>query len=135
MIQKEIQPHDMLITPQLMKSVSTARYRYCLHIEEQKKDKVQKEIDSKKQGIINELQSVKGNCQGIQDLIREFDITFVNLSKKTKNKENNDIKFLIEGNALNKKAEEKGTYLEILKKRKEELISEIKKVSLNKTDQ
>ena len=72
----------------------------------------------------NVLQSVKENCQGMQDLIREFDIKFVNLAKKAK--ENNDIKFLIEGNALKRKAEEKGVPLEILKKRKEELISEIK---------
>ena len=74
--------------------------------------------------MINVLQSVKENCQGMQDLIREFDIKFVNLAKKAK--ENNDIKFLIEGNALKRKAEEKGVPLEILKKRKEELISEIK---------
>ena len=74
--------------------------------------------------MINVLQSAKENCQGMQDLIREFDIKFVNLAKKAK--ENNDIKFLIEGNALKRKAEEKGVPLEILKKRKEELISEIK---------
>ena len=74
--------------------------------------------------MINVLQSVKENCQGMQDLIREFDIKIVNLAKKAK--ENNDIKFLIEGNALKRKAEEKGVPLEILKKRKEELISEIK---------
>lgn len=40
--------------------------------------------------------------------------------------ENNDIKYLIEGNPLNKKAEERGARLEILKKRKDEPISEIK---------
>ena len=45
-IQKEIQSHKMTITPELMKSVSTACGRYCLHFEEQKKDKAQKEIDS-----------------------------------------------------------------------------------------
>lgn len=74
--------------------------------------------------MINVLQSVKENCQGMQDLIREFDIKFVNLAKQAK--ENNDIKFLIEGNALKRQAEEKGVPLEILKKGKEELISEIK---------
>ena len=62
----------------------------------------------------------------MQDLIREFDIKFVNLTKK-KAEENNDIKFLIEGNALKGKAEETGAHLEIVKKRKEEFISEIKK--------
>lgn len=40
--------------------------------------------------------------------------------------ENNDIKYLIEGNPLNKKAEERGARLEILKKKKDEPISEIK---------
>ena len=74
--------------------------------------------------MINVLQSLKENCKGMQDLIREFDIKFVNLAKKVK--EINDTKFLIEGNALKRKAEEKGVPLEILKKRKEELISERK---------
>ena len=63
--------------------------------------------------MINELQSVKENCQRMQDLIREFDIKSVNLAKKAD--ENNDIKFLIEGNALRRKVEEKSTHLEILK--------------------
>ena len=89
MIQKEIQPHEMPITPQLMKSVSAALDRYCLHLEEQEKDKLQKEIDSKKQEMINELQPVQENCQGMQYLIREFDIKFVNMAKKAE--ENNDI--------------------------------------------
>ena len=30
--------------------------------------------------MVNELQSVKENCQGIQDLIREFEIKFTNLA-------------------------------------------------------
>ena len=82
MIQKEI-PHEMPITPQLMKFVSAARDRYRLHLEEQKKGKGQRAIDSKKQEMINELQSVKENCQGMQDLMREFDIKYVNLAKNS----------------------------------------------------
>lgn len=66
-IQKEIQPHEMPTTPQLMKSVSALRGRYFLRFDEQRKDKVQKEINSKNQEIINELQSVKENCHGMQD--------------------------------------------------------------------
>ena len=49
MIQIEIQPHEMPRTPQLIKSVSAARGRYRFCLEKQKKDKVPKEIDSKKQ--------------------------------------------------------------------------------------
>ena len=60
----------------------------------------------------------------MQDLIRKFDINFVNLAKKAE--ENNDIKFLMEGNVIKRKAEEKSARFDILKKRKEELISEIK---------
>ena len=70
-----------------MRSVSAVRDKYRLHLEEQKKDKVQKEIDSKKQEMINELQSIKENCLGMQDLIREFDIKFVNLAKKSQRKQ------------------------------------------------
>ena len=56
-------------------------------------------------------------------------IKFVNLAKKAEEK--NNIKFLIEGNALKRKSDEKSDQLEILKKRKEELVSEIKEL-LNK---
>ena len=60
MIQKRIQPYEMPVTPQLI-SVSAACVRYRLHLEELKKDKVQKETDSKMQEMINELQLVKEN--------------------------------------------------------------------------
>ena len=65
--------------------------------------------------MINEMQSVKKNCRGMQVLIREFDIKFVDLIKKKTPEENNPIEFLIEANALKRKAEEKSAHLEILK--------------------
>ena len=117
----------MPVIPQIIKSVSAACVRSRLHLEEQKKGKVQKEIDSKMQKMINELQLIKENSQGMQDLTREFDIKIVNLAKKAK--ENNEIKFLIEGNPSKGKSDGKGAHLEILKKRKEELLSEIKMFS------
>lgn len=46
----------MPVAPELTKSFSAARDRYHLHLEEQNKDRVQKEIDSRKQEMINELQ-------------------------------------------------------------------------------
>ena len=93
-------------------------------LKRQKKEKAKSEIDAKKKEKITELQSVKENIQCLQDLIKEFDIKFVNLAKKAEEK--NDTKFLIEGNALKRKSDEKSDQLEILKKRKEELVSEIK---------
>ena len=119
-MQNKIQPHEMPITPEVMKSVSAARDRYRPHLEEQKKGKVRKEIDSRKQEMINELQSVKENCQGMQDLIREFDIKFVDMAKIAE--KNNYAKFLIEGSALKRKTEEKRVHLGILKKRNLYLI-------------
>ena len=53
---KEIQPYKMPVAPELTKPFSAARDRYRLHLEEQNKDRVQKEIDSRKQEMINELQ-------------------------------------------------------------------------------
>ena len=69
MIQKEIQPHEMSIILQLMKSVS-----HSFVLKNRKKRKCKKKFDSKKQEMINKFQSFKGNCQEVQDLIREFDI-------------------------------------------------------------
>ena len=47
LIQKEIQPHKMPITPQVMRPFGAACDRYRLHLEEEKKNKVQEDIDSK----------------------------------------------------------------------------------------
>ena len=60
---------------------------------------------------INELQSVKEKLQRIQDIIREFDIKFVDLAKK----QMETIIFLIEGNALKEEAEKMGAHMEIWK--------------------
>lgn len=60
---------------------------------------------------INELQSVKEKLQRIQDIIREFDIKFVDLAKKLME----TIIFLIEGNALKGEAEKMGAHMEIWK--------------------
>ena len=44
MSQKEIQPHKILITPQLMKSVSTARDRYVVILKNGRKTKYKKKL-------------------------------------------------------------------------------------------
>ena len=66
MIQKEIEPHQMPITHEIcqcsMWQILPSSWRT-------KKDKAQKEIDSKKQEMIKS-QSVKENFQWLQDLIR-----------------------------------------------------------------
>ena len=67
----------------------------------------------KKLILINELQSVKEKLQEIQDIIREFDIKFVDLAKKADG--NNYVIFLVEGNALKGEAEKMGAHMEIWK--------------------
>ena len=47
LIQKEFQPHKMRITPQVMRPFGAACDSYRLHLEEEKKNKVQEDIDSK----------------------------------------------------------------------------------------
>ena len=42
--------------------------------------------------MINKFQSFKGNCQEVQDLIREFDILSLLIWQKKETKKNNDIK-------------------------------------------
>ena len=70
-----------------MKSVS-----HSFVLKNRKKRKCKKKIDSKKQEMINKFQSFKGNCQEVQDLIREFDILSLLIWQKKETKKNNDIK-------------------------------------------
>lgn len=73
------------------------------------------------------MQSVKEKLEEIQDIIREFDIKFVDLAKKADG--NNYVIFLVEGNALKGEAEKMGAHMEIWKGD----LNWNKKVSLNKT--
>ena len=55
-----------------------------------------------------------------------LDSKFVALSMKAEEK--NNIKYLVEGNALKWKAEEKSEQLKVLKRRREELLNKKQKV-------
>ena len=64
-----------------MRPFGAACDRYRLHLEEENKDKVQEDIDSKQPEMINELQSVKENCHG---RFNERILYFLSQQKKLK---------------------------------------------------
>ena len=63
--------------------------------------------------MINELESVKENCQKCKIYSGNLILSLFICQKNPK--KNNNIKFLNEGSALIRKGEEKSTHLEILK--------------------
>ena len=65
------------------------------------------------------MQTITGQCSKLEDTIRKLDTSFVEMMKKAEEKIM--MHFVIEGNALKRKSEEKVTQLFVSKKRVDEL--------------
>ena len=67
-----------------------------------------------------ELNSIEEQCKELQDVVSTLNSKFIELAKKAEDM--NEIKYLFEGNAM------KVENLKVLKRRKEELLTEKQKL-------
>ena len=121
-----IEPYTIQINNELLKSVKCARQRYEVHLEEQKKSAKGKQKGEELVKVDIELETITTQCSALEDTIKKLDTSFVVMMKKAEEK--NMMHFVIEGNALKRKSEEKVNQLSVLKKRLDEL--QIKKRKL-----
>ena len=121
-----IEPYTIQIKNELLKSVKCARQRYEIHLEDQKKSTKEKKKNEELVEVSNELQTITAQCSTLEDTIKKLDVPFVEMMNKAKEK--NMMHFVIEGNALKRKSEEKVNQLFVLEKRVDEL--QIKKRKL-----
>ena len=128
---KKVEPHEMTINQQLVKSVRGSRQRYEQHLEKKKHEESRQVIDTNKQVIITEINSIKERCEDLEDIVKTLNTKFVELTKKAEEK--NELKFLIDGNGMKQKCEEKEEKLEILKQRKKKFLTEKEKVKICST--
>ena len=121
-----VEPYTIQVKNELLKSVKCVRQRYDIHLEEQKPSTKEKEKSKELVEGNNELESITTQCSTLEDTIKKLDSSFVDMMKKAEQK--NMMHFVIEGNALKRKSEEKVEQLFVLKRRVEEL--QIKKKKL-----
>ena len=117
---KDVDPYTIAITSAMVKEVKNANMRYTIHLEEEKNKKKLSGENTEKQKICSELQSISENCELLTETVKALNEKFVELAKKAE--ERNNLQFLMEGNAMKRKAEEKTELLEALVRRKEELM-------------
>ena len=109
-----IEPYTIQIKNELLKSVKYARQRYEVHLEEQKKSAKEKQKGEELAKVDNELETITTQCFTLEDTLKKLDTSFVDMMKKAEEK--NMMHFVIEGNALKRKSEEKVKQLSVLKK-------------------
>ena len=77
---KKVEPDEMTINQQLVKSVKTSRQGYEQHLEKKKPGESSKVINTNKQVIIIELNSIKEQCDDLEDIIKTLNTKFVELT-------------------------------------------------------
>ena len=121
----DVDPHTIPITSAMMTEVKKSNMRYELDREEKRKQNKSSEEDSQKQLLSSEIKCITEQCHMLTDTVYTLNNKFVKLADKAEKE--NDIKYLIEGNALKRKAIEKTDQLAALVRRKEELLAQRKK--------
>ena len=112
-------PHTAPITQPLIKSFSSAWRRYNLHLEEEKeKEKNEKQNEELVQ-VENEMKSLTNECNHLEEAVKSLTEEFE--KNMLKAEEKNNMMFVISGNALKRKADEKADQLTHIKKRLLEL--------------
>ena len=122
----KIEPYTVKIRNELLKSVKFARQRYDDHLEEQRKLAKEQKSSEELHQIQNELEAITSLCSALEETVKKLDLSFVEMMKKAEEK--NMMHFVVEGNALKRKSEEKVQLLSVLKKRLEELNIKKRKI-------
>lgn len=113
------EPYTIQINKELHKSVKCARQRCEIGLEEQKKAAKEEQKGEELVQTIKELEAITTQCSSLEETIKELDVAFIDMMKKAEEK--NMMHFVIEGNALKRKSEEKVKQLSVLEKRVDEL--------------
>ena len=121
-----LKPHTVPINTQMIRSVKGAWRRYYQHLEEAKEVEKKKEKDSELVQLENERNNLQFQCDDLQKTITALESKFVDFARKAEN--TNQMQYLIEGNALKRKSEEKAEVVSTLKKRIEEIDEKRKKM-------
>ena len=123
-------PSTIELTNKLIRSVKTARQRYQLDPEQQKKNAKHDEGNQHLEILSSEIKDVIQKKLLLLEACENLDQEFVNIISEAEKK--NDIRLVMKGNGLKRKGEEKRKEIETLDKTINVLEEKRKKVRLNK---
>ena len=123
----KVEPYTIQISSELLKSVKSARHRYEIHLEEQKKSAQKEKKNVELVEVENELQTMTSQCSNLEETIATLNSKVFEKMEMAEKK--NMMKFVVESNALKRKSDEKVEQLSSLRRRVEELQAKKKKLN------
>ena len=119
-----VEPSDMQISRDLLKSVKASRQRYQIHLEDQRKESKKKEKCNELIQVENELKTINSECTTLEKVISTFNAEIFEKLKSAAKTASNELRckmVVVEIDALKRKCDEKEDQLVVLRKRAKEL--------------
>ena len=119
-----VEPSNMQINRDLLKSVKASRQRYQIHLEDQRKESKKKEKCNELIQVENELKTINSECTTLEKVISTFNAEIFEKLKSAAKTALNELRckmVVVEIDALKRKCDEKEDQLVVLRKRAKEL--------------
>ena len=119
-----VEPSNMQISRDLLKSVKASRQRYQIHVEDQRKGSRKKEKSDELIQVENELKAINSECTTFEKVIATFNAQIFEKLKSAAKTTSNELRckmVVVEMDALKRKCDEKEDQLVVLRKRAKEL--------------
>ena len=119
-----VEPSDMQISRELLKSVKASRQRYQIYLEDQRKESKKKEKSNELIQVENGLKTINSECTTLEKVISTFNTEIFEKLKSASKTTSNELRckmVVVEIDALKRKCDEKEDQLVVLRKRAKQL--------------
>ena len=126
MLSGDLAPHTIIISPTMIKSFRLACQKYYIHLEEEKKNKVESEMEMRARLITDDIDKIKLQQKDLSKAITMMETElngYMQLAEKKK-----DLSYVIKCNTLKRKSEQTKKELATLQKEIAELEMKKKKM-------
>ena len=126
MLSNDLAPHTIIISAAMIKSFRSARQKYYIHLEEEKKNKVESEMEMKARLITDDIYKIKLQQKDLRKAIAMMETESNECMQLLEKKKN--LSYLIKGNALKRTSEQTKKEFATLQKEIAELELKKKKI-------
>ena len=126
MLSNDLAPHNIITSPAMIKSFWLAHQKYYIHLEEEKKNKVESEMEMRARLTTDDIDKIRLQQKDLSKAITMMETESnecMQLAEKKK-----DLSYVIKGNTLKRKSEQTNKQLATLQKEIVELEMKKKKV-------
>ena len=125
MLAHRLEPHTIEITKPMIKSFRTARQRYDIHLEEEKKLKEKNDAERRVQLIAADIEKLRTKQKNVAKAIELMETECFQCTELAEKKDSTS--FAIKGNSLKRKSKESKKEMEAIEKQITELENKRKK--------